>query len=109
MTANCLDKNAQFRYLDSQLLHNIGKNGTLISSTIGHYERLCAVYKGVSSQGRDNQKQLHNRLKQTSGDLCFFSQRDDGYPVCAAPSSKNHYLNRVKCDKSEDQKFTFGK
>ncbi len=104
MTDNCLDDNAQFRFLDSELLHNIEKNGTLMSPdqpTV--YNSHWAVYKGISSVAKGHQSNTVNRLKQTDAESLFLYNMN----VCAEPSSK-YVLRKTYCNKIE-QKFTFGK
>ena len=72
MTDNCLDKKAQFRFLDSQQLHNIEKDGTLVSSPNADYKGRWAVYKGLASGARRYQQSADHRLKQTAaGSLSF--------------------------------------
>ena len=110
LTENCLDGKAQFRYLDSQLLQNIEKNGTLVSPS-AHYKyfsRWC-VYKGVSKKKRKYQYNVKHRLKQTAAGALLFYNRED--PVCAVRQSSKKYLLRVLkhyCEKSADE-FVFGK
>ena len=106
MTDNCLNVSAQFRYLDSELLHNIDKEGTLIYSLEWYYKRRWAVYKGVSSTAKNIQNNAEHRLKQTNaGSLRLYNKS-----VCAQPSTTSIYLMRIwsACGKPE-QKFTFGK
>ena len=107
MTDNCLDDKAQFRYLDTELLHNIGRNGTLVSPGESHYYSRLAVYKGVSEKGKIYQKAALNRLKQTAaGSLIFYNRSNR---VCAEPESSSEYvLRKTYCNKRQ-QKFTFGK
>ena len=104
MTDNCLDDKAQFRYLDSELLHNIEKDGTLISPdqpTV--YNSSWAVYKGVSATAKNNQKSAENRLKQTDAESLFLYNMN----VCAKPSTG--YVLRERYCNTAKQKFTFGK
>ena len=107
MTDNCLDDKAQFRYLDTELLHNIGRKGTLVSPKESNYKSRLAVYKGVSKSGERYQKDAFNRLKQTAaGSLIFYNRSN---PVCAEPESLSEYvLKKTYCNKRQ-QKFTFGK
>jgi hypothetical protein len=105
MTVNCLNVSAQFRYLDSELLHNIEKEGTLISSTHSLFLGRWSVYKGVAATGIQFQNNAGHRLKQTdSGSLFFY---DTSRNVCAEPSTK-YVLRNATCD-TENQKITFGK
>ena len=107
MTDNCLNVSAQFRYLDSALLHNIEKGGTLIFKLASNkdYHGRLAVYKGVSARAIKIQNNAEYRLKQTdSGSLFSY---DTSLNVCAEPSTK-YVLRNTTCD-TEKQKFTFGK
>ena len=106
MTDNCLDKKAKFRYLDSQLLHNIANEGTLVSSKATHYDSRWAVYKGVKRLAKLYQQSMKHRLKQTAAGSLFFYNRDD--PVCAEPDSSNYVLRKTPCGTIK-QNFTFGK
>ena len=104
MTDNCLDDKAQFRYLDSELLHNIEKDGTLISPyqpTV--YKSRWAVYKGISSEAKGSQRNTKHRLKQTDAESLFLYNMN----VCAEPSTK-YVLRKMYCNTTE-QEFTFGK
>ena len=104
MTDNCLDDKVQFRYLDSELLHNIEKDGTLISPdqpTV--YKSRWAVYKGVSPIAKNNQKSADNRLKQTDTESLFLYNMN----VCAEPSTK-YVMRKTYCNTTKQQ-FTFGK
>ena len=107
MTDNCLNSSAQFRYLETELLHNIDKDGTLASPLPANtfYNCSLAVYHGVSKNGLNYQKSLDHRLKQTdAGSLFFHNMR---IPVCAAPETK--FIKRsTTCDR-KSQDFTFGK
>ncbi len=104
MTNNCLDDKAQFRYLDSELLHNIEKGGTLVSPlNYKNYRSRWAVYKGVSSWGNEYQKRAEHRLKQTNAESLFLYKMN----VCAEPSTR-YVLTKRYCNTTE-QKFTFGK
>jgi phosphatidate phosphatase PAH1 len=106
MTDNCLNVSAQFRYLDSALLHNIEKEGTLISSTHSLYFGRWSVYKGVAATAIQFQNNAGHSLKQTdSGSLFFYGKSSQN--VCAEPSTK-YVLRNATCD-AENQKFTFGK
>jgi hypothetical protein len=106
MTDNCLDSKAQFRYLDTELLHNIEKDGTLVSArNNAYYNGRWAVYKGVTTAAISYQKSGTHRLKQTAAGSLFFYNRTD--PVCAEPSSK-YLLRKTYCNTTQ-QKFTFGK
>ena len=100
MTDNCLDHKAQFLYLNNtELLHNIEKKGTLLS-TGGVYKSRFAVFKGVGTKQLVTQKNPRFNLKQTT----------DGYltqdNICAEPGTQ--YLNRKRCG-GTNQQFTFGK
>ena len=102
MTDNCLDNKAQFRYLDSELLHNI-EVGTLLSSPRADYFSRWAVYKGVSSSAKEYQRSATNHLKQTDAEsLSLYNMK-----VCAEPSAK-YVMRKTYCD-GENQTFTFGK
>ena len=107
MTNNCLNDKAQFRYLNTELLHNIEKGGTLVSSpnTEDYHDR-WAVYKGVKSAAITYQNSTKHRLKQTAtGSLSFYSITK---PVCAeANSSSKYLLRKLYCNKRQ-QDFTFG-
>ncbi len=104
MTDNCLDNKAQFRYLDSELLHNIEKaDGTLLSSADHRYQSRWTVYKGVSDGGKDYQKKSVHRLKQTDAESLFLYNMN----VCAEPSTK-YVMRKTYCN-TTNQKFTFGK
>jgi hypothetical protein len=105
MTDNCLNVSAQFRYLDSALLHNIEKEGTLLSTTDSLFLGRLSVYKGVAATAILHQNNAEYRLKQTdSGSLFFY---DTSQNVCAEPSTK-YVLRNATCD-TENQKFSFGK
>ena len=105
MTDNCLNSSAQFRYVDNELLHNIKKDGTLVSPLPNTYKSRLAVYHGVSKKGLHYQKSVEHRLKQTdAGSLFFYNTRT---PACAAPKTK--FIKRnTACDEAS-QDFTFGK
>ncbi len=103
MTDNCLDDKAQFRYLDSELLHNIEKDGTLLSPTGHTFQSRWAVYKGVSGGGKNYQENTVHRLKQTYAESLFLYNMN----VCAEPSTK-YVLRKTYCNRAT-QKFTFGK
>ena len=105
LTDNCLDKRAQFRYLSSELLYNIATGGTLVHSTTKYEElrNIWAVYKGVSTSGKNYQKNLEHRLKQTPAGYLSFYQKN----ICALPAGKN--LIGTSCNIGQQQKFTFGK
>jgi hypothetical protein len=105
MTDNCLDDKAQFRYLDSELLHNIEKQGTLVSPREIHYYGRWTVYKGISTDAQSDQNRAEHRLKQTAAGSLFFYSRSD--PVCAEPSM-NYLLRKSYCS-TRIQQFTFGK
>ena len=107
MTDNCLNSSAQFRFVDNELLHNIKKDGTLISPLPSNtlYKSRLAVYHGVSRMALDYEKSDDHRLKQTdAGSLFFYNMMT---PVCAAPKTKFIKTNTT-CD-GESQDFTFGK
>ena len=104
MTDNCLHDKAQFRYLESQLLHNIEKKGTLVSPPSSTYSSRWAVFKAVSTIARIYQNGAKHRLKQTAaGSLIFFNRNDR---VCAEPSSK-YILRKMSCN-TKKQEFTLG-
>ena len=105
MTDNCLNVSAQFRYLDSALLHNIEKEGTLLSSSHSLYLGRWSVYKGVSATAIGTQNNARYRLKQTDDGSLFLY--DTSKNLCAEPSTK-YVLKGAICD-TEKQKFTFGK
>ena len=101
MTDNCLDDKAQFLYLNNtELLHNIEKEGTLMSHT-GKYKSRWAVYKGIHERALASQNGPRFNLKQTArGSLA----QDK---ICAKPEIK--YVKRSSdCDRA-NQQFTFGK
>ena len=100
MTNDCLDHKAQFLYLNNtELLHNIEKEGTLMSDT-REYNSRWAVYKGVSKKALKIQKDPKFNLKQkTHGSL---TQNN----ICAEPGTT--YLIRKSCS-GTNQQFTFGK
>ena len=101
MTDNCLDDKAQFLYLNNtELLHNIEKEGTLISD-IGRYKSRWAVYKGIHKNALVTQKKPKFNLKQTARGSLAQDQ------ICAEPEIK--YVKRSSdCDRA-NQQFTFGK
>ena len=102
MTDNCLDDKAQFLYLNNtERLHNIEKEGTLMSATGIHYQSRWAVYKGISVSALATQNGPRFNLKQTArGSLA----QDK---ICAKPEIK--YVKRSSdCDRA-NQQFTFGK
>ena len=105
MIDNCLDNEAEFRYLDSQRLHNIEKDGTLVSSPNTEYNNRWAVYKGVGAGGKRYQQSADHLLKQTAaGSLSFYSISN---PICAEPDSSNYVLRKTSCGTIQ-QNFTFG-
>ena len=104
MTDNCLDDKAQFLYLNNtELLHNIEKEGTLMSSSSDtrNYKSRWAVYKGIHELAVATQNSPKYNLKQTArGSLA----QDR---ICAQPEIK--YVKRSSdCDRA-NQQFTFGK
>ncbi|CAB4036706.1 ---NA---, partial [Paramuricea clavata] len=105
MIDNCLNVSAQFRYLDSALLHNIEKGGTLMFFTDSRFNlRRLLVYKGVAIRTIEHQNSAELRLKQTDAGSLFFYNTSQN--VCAKPSAK-YVLRNATCD-TENQKFTFG-
>ena len=111
MTFDCLDRKAQFRFLDSQLLHNIEKNGTLASPVVtpsaqDKYLGRLVVYQGKSDAGKKSQKLARHRLKQTARGSLFFYKRTDR--LCVEPNSSKYLIRKTFCDTTK-QKFTFGK
>ena len=105
MTYNCLNASAQFRYLDSALLHNIERDGTLASPPFKEYKSHLAVYHGVSAFLKRYQNSALHLLKQTNaGSLLFYHKYQ---LVCAEP--KTTYINRNKKCNTKEQEFTFGK
>jgi hypothetical protein len=99
-----LDERAQFRYLNSELLHNIATGGTLVySSTNKDGRDYWAVYKGNSTSGKNYQKKLEHRLKQTAAGSLSFYQKN----ICAG--LYEDYLLGTSCNSGKQQKFTFGK
>ena len=102
MTDNCLDDKAQFLYLNNtELLHNIEKEGTLLSQTGGIYKSRWAVYKGIHKSAVATQKHPKFNLKQTAGGSLAQDK------ICAKPEIK--YVKRSSdCDRA-NQQFTFGK
>jgi hypothetical protein len=106
MTNNCLDDKAQFRYLDSELLQNIGTGGTLLSSSSDKlYSNRTGVhvYKGISPSEIAFQNNLKHRLKQTPAGSLYFYQDS----ICAEPLTR--YVMRRKYCNTTKQEFTFGK
>ena len=103
MTDNCLDDKAQFLYFNNtELLHNIDKEGTLMSDKRNNpYKSGWAVYKGIHKNALATQKNPKFNLKQTArGSLA----QDK---ICAKPENK--YVKRSSnCDR-DNQQFTFGK
>jgi hypothetical protein len=106
MTDDCLNDKAQFRYLDTELLHNIEKEGTLVSPRNSQYESRWTVYKGVSSDGIRYQNDAKHRLKQTAAGSLFFYKRNDR--VCAESEPSSKYLSRKTYCNQTQQEFTFG-
>ena len=103
MTDNCLDDKAQFLYLNNtELLHNIEKEGTLMSSDTRDYKSRWAVYKGISTHALKIQNDAKFNLKQTArGSL----GQDKN---CAQPESLKYVKRSSDCDRV-NQQFTFGK
>ena len=106
MTDDCLDDKAQFRYLDTELLHNIEKGGTLVSSSEKSYNSRWAVYKGVSTIAKRYQNDATHSLKQTAAGSLFFYKRNDR--VCAESEPSSKYLSRKTYCNQTQQEFTFG-
>ena len=112
MIDNCLQHNAQFRYLDTEHLQNINTTGTFASSAHQNY-RLGSrygvyVYKGKASGAIKFQNNAIHYLKQTAaGSLSFYL-----VTACAEPFESGTYESYVErktdCD-SQEQKFTLGK
>ena len=106
MIDNCLNNSAQFRYLETELLHSIDRDGTLVSplATDRHYKRRWVIYRGIQTSGPIYQRSAIHRLKQTdAGRLLLYNMAD---PVCAEPRTTYVIRNRI-CDKNI-QRFTFG-
>ena len=104
LTDNCLDERAQFRYPSNELLHNIATGGTLVHSSTNKGDRdYWAVYKGNSTSGKNYQKKMEHRLKQTAAGSLSFYQKN----ICAGLSV--NYLLGTACNTGQQQKFTFGK
>ena len=112
MIDNCLQPNAQFRYLHTELLQNINTTGTFASLRHQNY-RLGSTYGIFVYKGRDPrsfrfQDSADHRLKQTAaGSLSFYR-----VTACPEPFKSGTYDTYVErkttCDRSE-QKFTLGK
>jgi hypothetical protein len=102
MTENCLHENAQFRFLDSQILHDIKNNGTLVNYPANHW----TLYKGVSGHAKVYEQNAVNHLKQTAAGSLFYYKTETS-DVCVEPSSK--YLSIKSYCNTTNQQFTFGK
>ena len=102
MTENCLNSEAQFRFVDNELLYNIYKSGTLVSPSEKTYNGSLAVYKGISREELNYEKSRKHRLKQTSAGSLFFYN----ISVCAEPSKT--YVTRTEQCGTKEQEFTFG-
>jgi hypothetical protein len=104
MTDNCLDANAQFRFLDSELLQHTETKEALVSSKNKEYKgRLALGGNRTSLGGKGFQYSRDHRLKQTTaGSLSFYRVN-----VCGEPSG-TYVLRKTYCD-THGQKFTFGK
>jgi hypothetical protein len=108
MIDNCLNGSAQFRYLDTELLHNIEKSGTLVAPypRDSRYKTRWAVYKGVAQGGIDYQQRDIHRLKQTAAGYLYLHSMG----AYAEPSKTSQYLlRRTSTSPNTRQKFTFGK
>ena len=106
MTDDCLNDKAQFRFLDTELLQSIEKEGTLVSPKGSTYRSRWSVYKGVSSNGKRYQNDAKHRLKQTAaGSLFFYNKEED---ICAESESSSKYLLRKTYCNQTQQEFTFG-
>ena len=106
MIDNCLNSSAQFRFLENELLHNIDKDGTLVSPwSDKNYRHRWAIFKGIHGFGITYQNRPIHRLKQTdAGRLLFYNMP---HPVCAEPQT-TYVIRKKTCDKNI-QLFTFGK
>ena len=110
MVANCLSTRAQFRYLDSGLVQNIEKKGTLASrhNKPEVYKRRLFIYASKSEEGKKFERnQQRYRLKQTPGQSLGFQGAN--LHSCAQPNGTNVDQKKYGCQNSKKQKFTFGK
>ena len=107
MTENCLDVNAQFRYLDSEILYNIGKDGTFVSADANrNYQKRLVIYKFINPRAKAYQNNDIHRLKQrATGTLYFYNEAK----ICSETSQTDYYVKGVKtCEGKPEQNFTFG-
>ena len=112
MIDNCLQHNAQFRYLDTEHLQNINTTGTFASASHENY-RLGSIYGIFVYKRRDPrsfkfQNGAAHHLKQTAaGSLSLYR-----VTVCPEPlqsGDNDTYVERkTTCDRPE-QTFTLGK
>jgi hypothetical protein len=108
MVDDCLNDSARFRYLDTNLLHNIKTGGTLASAYANtKYKKRLFIYDGKNQDGINFENNAKHSLKQTnSGSLFLY---DSTVNSCAQPNGI--YVDQKKdgCKSTAEQKFTFGK
>ena len=110
MVDNCLDDKARFRYLESKLLHNINKGGTLASNYAGsRYKQRLFIYDGkTGTPGIDFENNNDHRLKQTDAGSLFLY--DTAVNSCAQPNETFVDQKKDGCSNYvAEQQFTFGK
>ena len=107
MTENCLNVSAQFRYLDSEILYNIGKDGTFVSvDSNSNYQKRLAIYKAVDPRSESYRNNQIHRLKQTANGTLYFYNKAK---ICAETSQSDNYVKGEKaCEGKPEQNFTFG-
>ena len=109
MVDNCLDVNAQFRYLSNKsILHNIKTGGTLTSYyKLSKYNKRVFVYEGFKANAKEYENGDRVRLKQKpTRSLYFYDEREQ---TCAQPKGKYVDAKKNGCNDGSVQKFTFGK
>ena len=108
MVDNCLNDSARFRYLDTNLLHNIKTGGTLASAYSNTtYKKRLFIYDGKNQDGKAFENNAKHSLKQRNYRSLFLY--DSTVNSCAQPNGT--YVDQKKdgCKNAAEQKFTFGK
>ncbi|XP_028413335.1 uncharacterized protein LOC114536208 isoform X2 [Dendronephthya gigantea] len=105
---NCLNVTAQFRYFwDTEVVHNIARNGTVMFLSGGNYQHRMLVYDSAEITGFESDPR-HRMKQKSAGSLYFY---DNNVNSCAQPDANDRYIMQKKngCnDTEEQQKFTFG-
>ena len=109
MVNNCLNSSAQFHYLDSGLVENIEKKGTLAANYKDSqvYKTRLFIFASKNKEGKGFQTKKRHHLKQTSSQSLVFPGKKA--ESCAQPNGAYVHMKNGGCQNIANQKFTFGK